>query len=173
MLHEHGGHEEQSVFPVIAPHDSKVVDTLIKEHVEITRQMVEISRISDELLQLTDNDKRIETGARLNMMVNNLLAFYLTHLNNEEVTILPLTWKYLIDDQIREIRAKVQMSLPPEKYAEWMRWVIPSLNVNELAGMFSGMKKAAPPQVLEKMKHLAGENLDHDTWNTVKARANL
>jgi hypothetical protein len=26
---------------------------------------------------------------------------------------------------------------------------------------------------LEKMMHLAEENLDHDTWNSVKVRANL
>ena len=173
MLHQHGEHEEQSVFPQIAPYDSKLVDTLIQEHVEITRQIVEISRISDEILQLKDNALRIEMGTRLNRMANSLLAFYLTHLNNEEATILPLTWKYLTDDQIRAIRTKIQMSIPPEKYAEWMRWTLSSLNINELVGIFSGMKMAAPPQLLEKMMHLAEENLDHDTWNSVKVRVNL
>jgi hemerythrin-like domain-containing protein len=173
MLHQHGEHEEQSVFPQIESYDSKLVDTLIQEHVEITRQIVEISRISDEILQLKDNALRIEMGTRLNRMANSLLAFYLTHLNNEEATILPLTWKYLTDDQIRAIRTKIQMSIPPEKYAEWMRWTISSLNINELVGIFSGMKMAAPPQILEKMMHLAEENLDHDTWNSVKVRVNL
>jgi hypothetical protein len=166
-------HEEQSVFPQIAPYDSKLVDTLIQEHVEITRQIVEISRISDEILQLKDNALRIEMGTRLNRMANSLFAFYLTHLNNEESTILPLTWKYLTDDQIRAIRTKIQMSIPLEKYAEWMRWTISSLNINELVGIFSGMKMAASPQVLEKMMHLAEENLEDDTWNSVKLRVNL
>lgn len=146
---------------------------MIQEHVEITKQIVEISRISDELLRLTDNDQRIEMGNRLNRMVNNLLAFYLTHLNNEEATLLPLTWEYLTDDQIRAIRTKVQMATPPERYSEWMRWIVSSLNVNELIGIFSGMKQAVPPPVLEKMMQLAEENLDRDTWNKVKARANL
>src|SRR6185503_5304791 len=68
MLHEHAGHEEQSIFPQIAPHDSKLVDTLIQAHVEITRQMVEISRFADELLHGKDNDERIESGAKLNTM---------------------------------------------------------------------------------------------------------
>jgi hypothetical protein len=106
-------------------------------------------------------------------MVNSLLAVYLAHLNNEEATILPLIWKYLTDDQIRAIQAKIQMAMPPEKYAEWMRWVISSLNINELAGMFSGMKMAAPQQILENMKHLAEESLDQETWNKVKERADL
>jgi len=173
MLHEHAGHEEQSIFPQIAPNDSKVVDTMIQAHVEITRQMVEISRFADELLHQKDNDQRIEMGAKLSTMATSLFAYYLAHLNNEEASILPLTWKYLTDDQIRAIRARIQMATPPERYAEGMRWILSSLNVNELVGMFSGMKMAAPPPVLEKMLHLAEQNIDNDTWRTVKARVNL
>ena len=170
MLHEHAGHEEESIFPQIAPHDSKVVDTLIQAHVEITRQVIEISKVADELLLLKDSDQRMEMGAKLNAMTNNLFAYYLAHLNNEEATILPLTWKYLTDDQMRAIRAKIQMATPPERYAEWMRWILSSLNVNELVGMISGMKMAAPPQVLEKTMVLAEQCVDKDIWNTVKVR---
>lgn len=173
MLHEHSGHEDQSIFPQLTPFDSKAVDAMIQEHVEITRQMVEISKVADELSQLKENDQRIEMGNKLISMVNNLLASYLVHLNNEETTLLPLTWKYLSDDQIRAIRAKIQMATPPERYGEWMKWMVSSLNVNELIGLFSGMKMAAPPQVLEKMKLLAEKNLDRETWNKIKERVNL
>jgi hypothetical protein len=47
-------------------------------------------------------------------------------------SFLPLTWKYLTDDQIRAIRAKIQMAMPPERYSEWIKWMVSSLNVNEL-----------------------------------------
>jgi hypothetical protein len=36
MLHEHGGHEDQSIFPQLAPFDSKAVDAMIQEHVDHT-----------------------------------------------------------------------------------------------------------------------------------------
>jgi hemerythrin superfamily protein len=173
MLHEHASNEEQSIFPQIAPHDSKLVEALIQAHVEITKQVSEISKAADELLQLKNDEQRIEMGAKLNVMVNNLFAFYLAHLNNEEATILPLTWKYLTDEQMRELRARIEMATPPERYAQWMSWILRSLNVNELTGMFSGMKMGAPPPVLEKMKHIAEESVDHDTWNKVKSRVNL
>jgi hypothetical protein len=146
---------------------------MIQEHVELTRQMVEISRAADELSQLEENNQRIEAGSRLNTMVNNLLASYLVHLNNEEATLVLLTWKYLTDDQIRAIRTKIQMATPPERYGEWMKWMVASLNVNELAKLFSGMKMAAPPQVLEKMKQLAEKNIDRETWNKIKERTSL
>jgi hypothetical protein len=173
MLHEHGGHEDQSIFPQLAPFDSKAVEAMIQEHVELTRQMVEISRAADELSQLEENNQRIEAGSRLNTMVNNLLASYLVHLNNEEATLVLLTWKYLTDDQIRAIRTKIQMATPPERYGEWMKWMVASLNVNELAKLFSGMKMAAPPQVLEKMKQLAEKNIDRETGNKIKERTSL
>jgi hypothetical protein len=54
-----------------------------------------------------------------------------------------------------------------------MRWVLPSLNVNELVEMFTGMKKGAPPQVLEKIVHIAGEAVDEERWKTVKTRVGL
>jgi hypothetical protein len=173
LMHEHAGHEEEDLFPRIPPNESKVVDTIMQEHMEVTRQLVEIYRVSDQLLGLKDNEQRIQMGAKLNRMANNLLAFYLTHMNNEEANLLPLMWKYMTDDEMRGIRAKIQMATPPERYAEWMRWVMSSLNVNELIGMFSGMKAAAPPQVLQKMMQLAEQNVDSDTWNTVKLRVNL
>ena len=115
----------------------------------------------------------MEMGAKLNAMVNSLFAYYQAHLSNEEATILPLTWKYLTDDQIWAIRAQIEMATPPELYAQWMHWILSSLNVNELVDMFSGMKMAAPPQVLEKMMHFVEQNVDHDTWKSVKARVNL
>lgn len=63
--------------------------------------------------------------------------------------------------------------MPPEKYAEWMRWVLPSLNFNELVEMFTGMKKDAPPQVQKKMVHIADAAVDEERWKAVKTRVGL
>ena len=172
LMHEHAGHEEDNIVPLIPPSES-IVDTIIQEHKEITKQFIEISRVSDELLKLKENGERIEAGAKLNRMVNNLLAFYLAHLNNEEAELLPLMWKYLTDDQLREIRAKIQIITPPEIYAEWMSWVMPSLSLNELVGIFTGIKMGAPPEVLSKWSHMAQENLDAETWSKVKSRVGI
>lgn len=173
LMHEHAGHEEENVVPLIPPSESKVVDAIIQEHKEITKQLIDISKVCDELLKLKENGERIEAGNKLNRMVNNLLAFYIAHMNNEEAELLPLMWKYLTDDQMRAIRAKIQMATPPEIYAEWMQWVMPSLSLYELVGMFYGIKMGATAEVLSKMSHMAEENLDVDTWNKVKSRVGI
>jgi hypothetical protein len=54
-------------------------------------------------------------------MINDLFALYLAHLDKEERTILPTTWRHFTDEQLIGIRTTVERNTPPERYAEWMR----------------------------------------------------
>ena len=54
-----------------------------------------------------------------------------------------------------------------------MQWILPSLNVNELTGMFMGMKKEMPPHALEQISHIAEKAVDPEKWNAVKSRVGL
>jgi hypothetical protein len=92
-------------------------------------------------------------GARLNRSANDLFAFYLTHLNNEEATILPAMWKHFTDYQLTAMRSNVEINMSMERYAEWMSWMFPSRNIYELTGMFMGLKKAPAP-VRANMSHI-------------------
>jgi hypothetical protein len=51
--------------------------------------------------------------------------------------------------------------------------VFPSLNINELTGMFMDLKKGAPLPVLENMARIAEKALDEERWRAVKTRAGL
>jgi len=173
LLHEHGGNEDDFFFPKVRAVEQGMVEMLIQEHREIGHKLVGLSKICAELIATKDPNHRIEIGMKLNQSADELFAYYMTHMNKEEVTILPATWQHLTDKQILEIRAIVEASIPPERYAEWMRWVLPSLNVNELVEMFSGMKKGAPPQVLENMIHIADAAVDKERWKMVKTKVGL
>jgi hypothetical protein len=166
LLHEH-------FFPKVRAFEPGMVEMLIQEHREIGHKLVGLSKICAELIATKDPYERIEIGMKLNRSADELFAYYMTHMNKEEVTILPATWQHLTDEQILEIRAIVEANIPPETYAEWMRCVLPSLNVNELVEMFTGMKKGAPPQVLENMVHIADTAVDEERWKTVKTRVGL
>jgi len=112
-------------------------------------------------------------GDKLNRTANDLFAYYLTHLSKEEATLIPAMWKHYTDEQLVALRTSVQSHIPPAVFAVWLRWVFPSLNINELTDMFIGLKKGAPPPVLEHMSQLAEKSLDKDRWAAVKARAAL
>ena len=122
---------------------------------------------------LRGREERIEMGDKLNRTANDLFAYYLTHLSGEEATLIPAMWKHYTDEQLVAMRANVQRNIPPEVFAVWMKWGMPSLNINELTGMFIGLKKEAPAPVLEHMSQLAEKSLDQERWTAVKAKAGL
>jgi len=173
LLHEHHVNEDDYVFPDVRTYEPELIDTLLAEHREIVRKIAEVWKIADALKLLRDREERIEMGDKLNRASNDLFAYYLTHLNGEEATLIPAMWKHYTDEQLVAMRTKIEKNIPPEVFAEWMRWVLPSLNINELTGMFMGLKKGAPPPVLEHMSQLAEKSLNEDRWAAVKARAAL
>jgi hypothetical protein len=173
LLHEHAGNEDKYLFPQVHPFEPEMVEQLIQEHREVVRRLGGISKFLVELKATTASGKRIDMGIKLNQMVDDLFAFYLTHLAKEEVTILPATWRHFTDEQLIAFRTTVERNTPPERYAEWMKWVFPSLNANELTGMFAGMKQGAPPFFLDSMKRIAEEAVPKDRWELVKLRVGL
>ena len=173
LLHEHAGLEDQYVFPDVRAFEPRMVDTLLEEHREVVRRITAVWKIADELKTLRNRHERIEMGDKLNRKANDLFAFYLTHLNGEEATIVPAMWKHFTDEQIVAMQANVIESLTPERSAQWNSWLFPSLNTNELAGMFMELKKGAPPPVFQDMTRIAEKALGKDRWTAVKVKAGL
>jgi len=171
LLHGHSTDEENYVFPDVRTHEPALIDTLMAEHREVVRKIAEVWRVANEFKALRGREERVEMGGKLNRTANDLFAYYLTHLSGEETTLLPAMWKHYTDEQLVAMRTNVQRNIPPEVFAVWMKWVMPSLNINELTDMFIGLKKGAPPPVLERMCQLAEKALNEDRWAAVKAKA--
>ena len=173
LLHEHAGLEDDYVFPDVRKFEPKMVDTLLGEHREVVRRIAGVWKIADEVKTLRNREERIEMGDKLNRTANDLFAFYLTHLNGEESTLIPAMWKHFTDEQIVAMRTTVLRGLTPERSAQWTSWMFPSLNINELTGMFMELKKGAPAPVFENMARMAEKALGEDRWAAVKAKAGL
>ena len=173
LLHEHAGLEDQYVFPDVRSFEPEMIDTLLGEHREAVRKIAGLWKIADELKTLKNREERIEMGEKLNRTANDLFAFYLTHLNREESTLVPAMWKHFTDEQIIAMRTNVIRSLTPERAAQWNSWLFPSLNINELTGMFMELKKGAPAPVFQNLTRMAEKALGEDRWAAVKAKTGL
>jgi Hemerythrin HHE cation binding domain len=163
LLKVHSTHEEKDIFSRLRAFDPDAVDLVMKEHGEAARRIWQIAKTCDELLGVSAPARRIEVGDRLNQEVNELFAFYLSHLNNEDATLVPLLWERFTDEQLRAIRAEFYDSLPLPLFETWMRWTLPSLNQHELVVLFSGLKKDPTPR-LKDWERLAHETLTPDRW---------
>jgi len=173
LLHAHSKHEERDIFSAVRPLDPDVIDLQMVEHGEVVRRIFGVTKTCDELLGLTDRARRIEVGDRLNLEANELFAFYLAHLNNEEATVVPVMWEHFTDEQLRAMRAKFYASVPLPRFEEWMRWTLPALNLNELLVLLSGMKNDPPPSRFADVVRLAERTLDPERWTAVKTRLDL
>jgi len=173
LLRSHSSHEERDIFSPMRAHDPDIVDIMMKEHAEIARRIHEVTKIGDEILTVTSPAQRIETGDKLNQEANELFAFYLSHLNNEEATLVPVMWERFSDEQLRAMRAKFYDDLPLPLFEVWMRWTLPALNEHELVVLFSGLKKDSATSRFPEWLRLAHMTLDFDRWLALREQVCL
>ncbi len=169
LLHAHGGHED-TLFPEARPFDAKFIDELMEDHRAFGRALLEIERMGDALQQEPQPVERLARGRRLAVETNGFFARYLAHMNREERYLVPLLNRHFTDEQLRGMRERVERGMPRERLAEFHRWMLGSLDVNELTALFQGVKAGAPPEVLAYFRGLAEKNVDPARWKAVRAR---
>jgi len=170
LLHEHAGSEERGVFPSMQAFDPALIRQLIDDHQEISRRLVAIAKRADELAAVGPADQRLALGIRINLEVNEFFAYYLGHMNKEEVTIVPAMREHYTDDQMRAMQGAIIGSLPPERLAAYARWMLPSLSLTELSAMLVGVKQGAPPQVFQLVTGVGAAYVDPIRWAAVRER---
>ena len=173
LLKDHSSHEERDLFAPLHRLDSDVVELMMREHAEVARRIGTVLRQCTEVAQTTEAPRRIELGDRLNEEANDLFAFYLTHLNREESTIVPVMWERFTDDQLRELRGRFYDAVPLARFETWMRWTLPAMNVNELTVLFRGLQKGPPSPRYADWVRLARETLEPARWQELEARVPL
>ncbi|MGA8711016.1 MAG: hypothetical protein ACLP8Y_04420 [Thermoplasmata archaeon] len=173
LLHNHGGDEESVPFPAMLPFDGGMIRTLIEEHQEINRRLVAITTKARELAGIYAADARLEVGRRINQEVNEFFAYYLVHMNKEEVSLVPAMREHFTDDQLRAMRSTIMRAMPRERFAAYLRWMLPSLTLNELTGMLTGIKQGAPPEMIEFVASVGAANVDPARWAEVRERVGL
>ncbi len=168
LLQAHSVHEERDFFGAVRPFDPDLVGLMMAEHHEIARRVHGVAKTCDELLSLTPPARRIEVGDRLTLEANDLFAYYLAHLNNEEATLVPIMWERFTDEELRSLRARFYNQIPLPRYEEWMRWTLPALNANEIQVLLSGLRLDPPPNRFEDAVRIARQTLDPTRWTVVE-----
>jgi len=170
LLHAHAGSEEAGIFPAMEPIDANMIQMLLEEHQEIRRRLVTLSTMAEELGATELPQRRLEWGIRINREANEFFAFYLAHMNKEEVTIVPAMKEHFTDDQMRAMQAAIIGAMPPERLAGYLRWMLPSLSLGELTGLLTGVKNGAPPALLQMVNGIGSANVDPARWAAVRER---
>jgi hypothetical protein len=160
LLRTHSSHEEKDIFAQVRRQDPDVIDIAMREHAEVARRIREVGKTCDDLLELSSPARRIEVGDRLNLEMNELFAFYLKHLNNEDSMLVPIMWERFTDEELRAMRNRFYGSLPVPLFETWLRWTLPSMNKHELLVLFAGLKTDPNGSRFKDWARLAHETLD-------------
>jgi len=169
MLQTHSAHEDKDFFSAVRPFDEDPVRMMMAEHAVIVRRIYGVAKLCDELIALSDPGARIEAGDRLLLDANDLFAFYLAHLNNEEAVLVPVMWEYFTDEQLRALRAQFYNAIPLRLFEEWMRWTLPALNTHELVVLLSGMRTDPAPNRFADAMRLGKDTVRPERWVHVAA----
>jgi hypothetical protein len=89
------------------------------------------------------------------------------HMSCEETEVNETLWAHYTDDELADIRGRLQGSIPPPRFAEWFALMVPAMNLQERIGVLTGMKLNAPPPVFEAMSGVAKEAIGEEAWAQV------
>lgn len=167
FLHEHAENEDKLIFPAVervAPGITSQAEAQHREYENIQDQLVDQM---DAISGCDDTMERMKMGAKLNRIYGSFLAFSLIHLNTEEETVLPASQELMPDEELVEIRTRITSSIPPDVYERWMEYMLPSMTVSELKGMFASMRGKVPAPIFENMKAFANAFVPAQRWRKV------
>jgi Hemerythrin HHE cation binding domain len=173
LLHSHASDEETQVFPPVSKYEAALVQGFIEDHHALTRRLESITKMAHDLPSKASAEERGQFGAALNRQANEFFAAYLDHMNREEQKLVPLMRERFTDEQMRAMRGAIMGGMPRDRLASILRWMLPSLNVGELAAMLGGMKATQPAPVLQFVSGIATQYVDPQRWQTVKERVGI
>jgi hypothetical protein len=172
LMHDHHATEEKQFFPELMPFEPALVGEMLLQHEEVVR-LLGVTQEARGMVETSGEDGRVEAGAELNRRFNELVAFYLEHLAQEEAKVLPAMWRHLDDERLIALQAKIVAESDPETLFQWLGWMFRGLNHTELVGLLTGAKTGMPAEALEAVKALGASTMEPARWEAVRREAGI
>ena len=166
FLDEHGGHEDDFVEPSVREVNPDLAARLEKDHIGLDAQLESLVELLGQIEE-TEGEAAVGLGAQLHKGYSDFIVVYLTHMSCEETEVNETLWAHYTDDELVEIRGRLQGSIPPPRFAEWFALMVPAMNLQERIGVLTGIKLNAPPPIFDAMSGVAKEAIGEEAWAQV------
>ncbi len=172
LLSEHAENEDTYVQPLLDPAETDLAATIEAAHQELE---TEINAVMEAYQQLgeTDEEQAPSAGKSAYYKLSAFIGRYLVHMSTEELEVMPYLQGRLTDPELMDITNQLRGSIPPPRMADYLKLMIPAMNIQERTAMFSGMKAFAPPEALDGACQLAQLVLDEQEWQDLCERVGL
>ena len=172
FLREHHEHEEKIAEPVFQERCPSLVEANRTQHEEIEAKLARLDGLIAEL-DAPQAAMRAEIGKRLVRGYDDFLAAYLAHMQHEETVIQKVLWEHFSDEELVGVQGRIQGSIPPARFAEWLEIILPAVNLDERATMLVSIKAKAPEPAFKMACEIAARVLGQTAFAAVRARAQL
>ncbi len=172
LLSEHAENEDMYVQPLLDPAETDLAATIEAAHQELE---TEINAVMEAYQQLgeTDEEPAPSAGKSAYYKLSAFIGRYLVHMSTEELEVMPYLQGRLTDPELMDITNQLRGSIPPPRMADYLKLMIPAMNIQERTAMFSGMKTFAPPEALDGACQLAQSVLDEQEWQDLCEKVGL
>ncbi len=168
FLFESHAHGEDHYFNEPLEKTNPEVATLFeKEHIEDHRLANVLSSLIASYKQATTPQARAEKGKHLFYAFNEFIAFNLYHMNKEEIELNAALWERYSDTEIKSIEQTLIQNIPPQKMAQYAKWMIRGINDKELIHWLDEVRRFAPPPVFEMLIAIAEVELPSQRFATI------
>jgi hypothetical protein len=165
FLREHHHHEDQFIDVAIRELAPDILQTVTSHHAASDTVLGELDGLATAV-----EGADPEAGSRLAARYRQFLVMYLAHMNYEETTVNAALWSKYSDPELAAIRGRLQASIPPARFGEWLEIMLPAINLDERAGMLGGMKANAPPPAFAMALEIASRVLGSAGIEAVRSR---
>jgi hypothetical protein len=114
------------------------------------------------------DDEKTEHFSNFTKQYNSFLAFYSSHLQDEELNANPILWRVLSDKELMVIIPKIAAMIPPEIMQYFMSYFLRAVNHTERLGLLMGMKKNLPEPAFKGILKIAETSLKEPDWLKLK-----
>lgn len=153
---EHADHEDRYLLANIVKQEPQIAASLEQDHVidhELSHKM------RDLIAEWKKGINVYEAAEDVFYAMNEFIAFNLYHMNKEERELLPLLWKHYSDADIHGMEQQILASIDPQVLMAESRWMMRSINDQEIRTWLGGVKMGAPAPVYNAFVGMAAEEL--------------
>jgi hypothetical protein len=164
VLRSHLAHENRFVHPAIEARVPGASQRIAAEHVEHERHLAQLAQAL-ESLRARPAASRAAAAHSLYQKLAVFTAENFEHMQLEETEHNAALWAHYTDDELAAIHNGLVASIPPQEMMYVMRWMLPSMNPAERAGMLAEMRAHAPAPAFRAVIDTARPHLTASEWD--------
>jgi hypothetical protein len=151
--------EETFVHPAIEARRPGVSARVAAEHVQHLASIASLERAVEGLAR-APGAARAAAAFALYSELGRFVGENFVHMHEEETVHNRALWEAYGDEELTALENRIKAHHTPEEMTFVLRWMLPAMTPAQRAGLFTSLRKVAPPPIVESVVALARAHVD-------------